>query len=417
MTAYELSRSAALNELIRAAEGCAENPQDKSAARELASRLKFMAVFVDQLRAQYRSSRELRPATDLMKRLDPTIRQEIDRLKSGLKRIDRWLDDRRTDHLERGCQEAREAADALLTAFDQLREEEETFPTYSRSPLVNELVSVAMGVVRGQTPSEALRVRLEAFYTYWKKTMGDAREWLKSPAENDQVRALAAEVPVEMERLKAGLKLMSRYFSDQRKDQLEKGGQQVSQAAERLLDLRAQILDAASPRVPCPRCSESNPPGSRVCGRCQARLPELAMGPSSTLEVQAGAPQQERFAYLVRLESAVEACLEGRQTPAELRPTVEWFAANVRQGKRSLEALKMPASFPNDEIRQVAESCKQGMETASRLFVDGVEQLESFFGNQERGSLETGMDRIRAGAALMTEAQERMRAVGFAPPR
>lgn len=141
------------------------------------------------------------------------------------------------------------------------------------------------------------------------------------------------------------------------------------------------------------------------------------MGPSSTLEVQAGAPQQERFAYLVRLESAVEACLEGRQTPAELRPTVEWFAANVRQGKRSLEALKMPASFPNDEIRQVAESCKQGMETASRLFVDGVEQLESFFGNQERGSLETGMDRIRAGAALMTEAQERMRAVGFAPPR
>lgn len=273
MIVYELSRSAALNELIRAAQACADNPQDKSLARELASRLKFMAVFMDQLKAQYRSSKELRPPTPLMQELDPVIRQEMDRLKSGLKRVDRWLDDRRQDHLEEGCRASREAADALLGAFDRLRQEEEAFTTYSRSPVVNELAHVAMGVARGHAPEDALKTRLDAFYAFWKKTMGDAKEWVRSPAENDQVRALAAEVPPEMARMKAGLKTMSRFFSDRRKQHLEKGVQEIAAAAERLLDLRAQILDASAPRVMCPRCSQANPPGSRVCGSCSARLP------------------------------------------------------------------------------------------------------------------------------------------------
>lgn len=417
MTAYELSRSAALNELIRAAQSCAENPQDKTAARELASRLKFMAVFVDQLKAQYRSSKELRPNTSLIKELDPSIRQEMERLKAGLKRIDRWLDDRRQEHLEDGCRAAREAADTMLSAFDRLRSEEETFPTYSRSPLVNELANVAMGVVRGHAPEDALKVRLEAFYTYWKKTMGDAREWLKSPAENEQVSTLAAEVPGQMEKLKAGLKEMSRYFSDKKKAHLEKGVEAITKSAERLLELRSQILDASIPKLVCPRCSFSNAPGSRVCGKCQARLPELAVGSASTMELQAGAPTQERFAYLVRLENAVDSYLEGRTTASELRPTIEWFAANVRQGKRNLDALKPPSSYPSDEIRQGAEAARGTMDQASRLFVEGVEHLERFFSAEERHQLDTGMERIRAGAALMTEAQERMRAMGFRPPQ
>lgn len=417
MTTYELSRSAALNELIRAAEACAESPRDKTAARELAARLKFMAVFVDQLKSQYRQSKELRPPTALIKELDPTIREEMDRLKSGLKRIDRYLDDPRPEHLEAGCKAARGAADALLGAFDRLREEEMSFPTYSQSPIVNELVNVAKGVLQGHVPDAPLKTRLQAFYAAWKKTMGDAREWIKSPAENDDVAHLVGLVPPEMERVKAGLKEMSRYFTDRRKQHLEKGCKEVAAATDRLLELRAQILDASAPRLVCPRCSESNPPGSRLCGKCQARLPELAMGPASTLEVQVGVPTQERFAYLVRLETAVDAYLEGRSTVAELRPTVEWFAANVRQGKRSLEALKTPPSFPSEEMRTACEATRKTMDEASGLFVAGVELLESFFQGQDRSQLETGMERVRAGAALMTEAQERMRAMGFGPPR
>ncbi|MCE7870566.1 hypothetical protein DYH09_09340 [bacterium CPR1] len=417
MPAFELSRSAALNELIRAARACSENSQDKTLARELAARLKFMAIFVDQLRAQYRSSKELRPSTSLIKELDPLIRQELERLKTALKRIDRWLDDRQADHLVRGCREAQEAADSMLGAFDRLRQEEESFPTYSESPLVNELASVALGVARGQIPDEPLRIRLDAFYSHWKQAMGDAREWVKSPAENEQVLALIPEITRGMEKMKRGLKEMSRYFSDKNREHLKKGCEMVLETASHLLGLRKKVLEAAAPRLVCPRCSESNAPGSKVCRQCQARLPELAMGPASTFEVEAGLPGQARFAYIVRLEEAVEAFLDDRLAAAELRPTVEWFAANVRQGRRALDNLKPPASFPSEELRQGAEASRKSMEASSRLFLEGVELLERFFVESHRSHLEQGVERIRAGAALMAEAQERMRLMGFGGPR
>ncbi|MEW6282603.1 MAG: zinc ribbon domain-containing protein, partial [Candidatus Eremiobacterota bacterium] len=389
--------------------------QEKEVSRELSSRLKFMALFADQLRQQYKSSKELRQHTSLLRELDPHVRREMERLRSGLKRIHRWFEEPRPEHLEEGCRESREAADSLLDAFDRLRGEEETFPVFSQSPPVNELVNVAMGVNRGTTPDEALRTRLEGFYNHWKRTLADAKEWEKSPPENEQVAAELPGVKSGLDLMTRGLREMSRYFSDKDKEHLRKGCDLILRASEGLLELRKRVLEAAVPSVPCPRCSRSNPPGSKICGGCNARLPELPGSGSSTLEVHAEAPGQTRFAYVVRLEEAVEACLEGRLSAKELRPTVEWFAANVRQGKRSLDALKPPA-IPNEDLRRGLEEARRLMDDASVVLVEGVDRLERYFADPSREHLDEGLERVRRGAALMFESQERMRALGMGAP-
>ncbi|MBI3927263.1 MAG: hypothetical protein HY319_17125 [Armatimonadetes bacterium] len=409
MNPFELSGSPALNGLLEAAGLCYEQG-DRDQKEELSRHLSFLTEFRRQVRQQYRESRKLRPRTPLFRETEPRVEKDFERLKEGLRQVRRYLETGDRERLVKGCPVAREAVDSLLAAMDRLRQEEEQFPIYSPSPYIHELAHVALGVVRGEIEPEQLARRLERIRADWKKTRTDLKEWASAPVENDRVAELLPQIVQSMDYLGRGLDRMNAYFPKKNKLSLKEGSEVVLRAADALARLYEELNRAIVPPVPCPRCAAENPPGSRTCEACGAQLPALAGGPISTVDVQsAGAAHPPRFAYIVRVEEAVESFLRGELEQETLQKTVRWFRSRVDAGRRQLKAARPPERFPSPDMEKHARAVRDLMEAAGQLLHEGTELLERFFAEGEREHLSAGLETIRRAESRVAQAQEEMR--------
>ena len=418
MDPFELSRSPYFNDVIRAAREAAEDPAHPEVhGRDLADRLKFMAEFTELLARRFASSMKVRPKTALSRSAPPRVEKALLELKEALRDLQAWLQDRDSRRLPRGCTRGRAAVEDLFAVFEELRREEESFPVFSRSPFVQELVRVAMGVAKGEFPPEALKEKLDWMRERYKDFRKDFAAWSTAPRENDDVDRLLPTAARALDRMGASLDEMARYLQDRNRDHLKVGCEALLQAGEVLVSVQDELLKATLPQgAACPRCSAPNEPGARACSACGATLPGVAGLPTQTMELREATPGRPTFSHLVRLETAVEEHLHGTVDRDELRRQVEWFAQKARSGRKQFEGMRLPEGFPSEEARGVALATRDLMDRGTRAVVDGVERLERYLSDGDRQNLDRGMERIREGADLIMQGQEKAQQVGVTPP-
>lgn len=354
-------------------------------------------------------SREFRLPTPLYREVSPVIERELGTFRSALKSIDRAV---RKDPaaLLAACSSARSAVDTLMDLFDRLRLEEEGFPRYSESPFLHQLAYFTHGYLSRQLSERPLRDFLGFLAQRHREMSRDLAEWGKASAENPRVEELTPALARSLRHLGRGLAEMSRSLSAGDRARLEKYLKAVLEVGEEMVRLHKELNEALAPTVACPRCGVGNEPGSRVCSGCGARLPELASGPVSSLEVFAGQrPTRPRFAHVTRLEEAVEQHLAGSLSRDELAETLRWFASRVAAGRKSLSALRPPDRFPSPEMEQTAARARALMEEGGATMEAGAALLERYLTDGSRDQAERGLEQVRAGSELVGEAQKLLR--------
>lgn len=409
MDPFELSRSPYFNDVIRAAREAAEDPVHSDLrARDLAERLKFMAEFAEVLAGRFAAAMRVRPRTPLSRSAPPRVEKALMELKEALRDLQGWVKDHNPERLPRGCARGRAAVEDLFEVFEEMRLEEESFPVFSQSPYIQELVRVALGVAKGEFPPDTLTERLEWMRAHYAEFRKDFTAWSSAPTENEEVERLLPTAAKALDRMGAALDEMARYLRDRNREHLRIGCEALLQAGEVLVSAQQALLAAAVPQgAACPRCAAPNQAGARACSECGATLPGIAGIPTQTMEVREATPERAAFANLIRLESAVEGFLDGQEGRDELRRQVEWFAQKARAGRKQFESLKLPEGFPSQAAREFAQSTRDLMDRGTRAVVQGVERLERFFTSDEREDLQVGMERIREGADRILQAQER----------
>lgn len=417
MDPFELSRSPYLNDVIRAARQACEDPAHRDLhGKDLGERLKFMAEFSELLARRFAGTMKVRPKTALSRALTPRVEKSLADLKDAMRDLQAWFGDHDPQRLERGCARGRQAVEQLFDAFGELRKEEEGFPVFSRSPFVQELVRVAMGVAKGEFPPEALKEKLEWMQERYREFRKDFVSWSTAPSENAAVDELLPTAAKALDRMGASLEEMARYLKDRNREHLKVGCEMLLQTGEVLIRVQEELIRASVPQgVACPRCAADNPAGARACSNCGATLPEIAGLSTQTVEYREPGAGRPQFAHMVRLESAVEGALQGALGPAELRKQVEWFAAKARSGRKQFEGMKVPDSFPSEEARRVSLETRDLMDRGTKAVVEGADRLEKHLADGDREHLERGMERIRQGADLIMQAQEKAQQVGAAP--
>lgn len=402
MDVFTPSRSPALTGLLEAARLCYEEPTPaRLASSHLREHLAHVAGARRHLDAQYDHNSKMRPRTKLFHEVDPQIRQQFEEFRQGIKLIDRFLDAGNREDLKAGCLQARKAVDALLDLTARLREEEETFPVYSESPVVHELTHLALGVAKGDIPAEFLRTRLDDFRAQVKRTLADYTQWTQSTPETPAVAELLPQVEKGFKVLSLGLEEMARFYVDGQKDRLRQGGELVLKASQALQTLQTRLNKALVPSPVCPRCSQENPPGTRICGGCQSRLPEVESNTTSMSFRVGSETEAPRFAYIERVEEAVEAFRSGQSSEAELKAALEWFSQRISGGRAQLSALQPPERFPSAEAEEHAMQVRQRLEKASQKLADGAQRLLAL-------EFSEGLELVRAGATEMGELQKDM---------
>jgi len=418
MDPFELSKSPYFNDVIRVAREAAEDPHHPDLhAQDLADRLRFMAEFAEVLAGRFAAAMRVRPRTPLSRLAPARVEKALGELKEALRDLQGWIKDRSPERLPRGCARGRAAVEDLFAVFEEMRVEEDSFPLFSQSPYIQELVRVAIGVAKGEFPSDTLSERLEWMRRHYGEFRKDFAAWSNAPTENDEVERLLPTAARALDRMGAALDEMARYLRDRNREHLKLGCEALLQASEVLLSTQQALLAAAVPQgAACPRCATPNPAGARACSKCGATLPEIAGIPTQTMEVREATPERTAFANLVRLESAVEGFLQGEEKREELRRQVEWFAQKARSGRKQFESMKLPDGFPSEAARQIAQTTRELMDRGTRSVVQGVEKLERFFTRDEREDLQAGMERVREGAALILQAQEKAMQAQAPPP-
>lgn len=406
MDPFEFSVSPYFNDVIRAAQVLDCDPTQEDNRRDFAEHLEFIAKFAQFLAQQFHEAIKIRPKTELSKQAPPRFKLALQEFTQALNWLNSYLHSQQRQELLDGLDLGRTSLKSMLDIFEEMRVEEEAFPQFSSSPFVQELVRVATGVAKQQYPPEVLKEKLEWMRSRHKTFCQDFQDLKKSPKESDELDTLLPQAEKYLAQMGEGLDNMALFFKDRDRKHLKEGCAVLLQASERLVKVQERLMtvSVAQP-VACTKCSAMNPGGSKTCQKCGAVLPEIAGLSKQTLELREQQAGRPTYAYLSRLEGAVEGRLQGYISVEALRDQVESFAKRAEQGRRNLDQMKAPQNYPDETTREVCQRAHAMLDEGTQKIVAGVNQLRRYFTSEEVEDLVQGMEQIYAGSDIITASQ------------
>jgi hypothetical protein len=369
----------------------------------LAGALAEMRDFLQAFRGQFERGMQVREPTPLAAEVQVLVQADLDRLEQALEQVESFLAGSDPELLLQGIGRGRQAVESMFAQFARLQEEERTFPVFSRSPYVHELVRVARGVAAGHFPAEALAEKLDWMLTRCRQTLEEQERMALLPGARPSPQA--REHLLEMLQ---GLEEMGRYFQDGDVVHLEQGEGTVRRCAEFLVEeWEAQERADEPPTLPCPHCGQANPQGVRRCGRCSALLPELPPAavalPGSALDLVSAEPRLTRPvpAYLVALEAAVQGVLTRTGSEQDLAAALRFMAESVQRGRSELASFRPPLGD-----RERVQTARQAVEAAADQASRGLERMQRYFQDRDSEHLRQGLEMVREAADKLVTAHE-----------
>ena len=154
--------------------------------------------------------------------------------------------------------------------------------------------------------------------------------------------------------------------------------------------------------VYCPRCSGANPRGQQRCSHCAQGLPQPvcqdANAEPQQTESQTTTPNHDRVV------AAVEGFRQGLMTASVLRQEVTEVWQNLHRHWRSLDKDRQQSRRLPAQQAAAYSQVLEAIEAALDSSLAAVEELLSFFEDQQPVHLEQGMDLLSLATPQMVDA-------------
>lgn len=417
MDPFELSISPVFNEVIRAAELVYEAPDDPSAKEELSQTLRDMAEFTQYLAASFQEAIKVRPKTELSVRAPQEFAAELKVITEVLSGLKQNLANNKIEPFPELINQGRKALAQMFEIFEQMKKEEESFPVFSKSPYIQEIVRIATGVAKGQYKPEVLKDKVAWLRDRFLEFKDDFASIKDIPKENDDVEKLLPIAEQALQKMGQALEKMTRFQRSYDKKLLKEGCSELLQSSEVLIAVQERLIKASTAQpAACPNCGALNPGGTKKCRACNAIMPAIVGLSTQTMEIKENVPLETKgpaYTYISRLEGSLNSYKRQLLDQKELKREIDFFAQKVSDGLAQFAEMKKKAAAQTESEesnREAILSLYNDMETGLNTLSRGVKKMQSFFDSQDEQILDEGFDVIVAGATLMIDTQNKVSA-------
>lgn len=408
MELFELSLSPYFNTVIRACEAAYYREDDEVISQELEEALQNMTQFCQVLVGSFNEALSIRPKSELSLQLPNRFEKEMRIIMQSISTIKSFLHDKKIAILPPACQQGSAAIERMFAIFEEMKAEEESFPIFSKSPYIQELVRIATGVAKGQYKSDTLNEKLQWMRDRYNEFKADFAEMQNIPKENEDVEKLLPVAESALNKMGVALERMSRFTKTYDKNLLKEGCAELLQSSEVLIAVQDRLMKVSTAQpAACPKCGAMNPGGARRCRECDAVMPAVAGLSTQTIEVKENTDNDNRpsFTYLARLEGAIESRKQGLLSIEEFTKEASSFANRARQGCNNFKNIERPGNLP-EVVKETTDRGYNLMQEGVTAVASGAAKIEAYCQNQELELLDSGWEEINRGAAQMLEGQE-----------
>ena len=173
--------------------------------------------------------------------------------------------------------------------------------------------------------------------------------------------------------------------------------QRLQSNTARLLEIQQalQAQESSPDSLLCLHCSRENPPGSRFCQGCQARL--LTAAPSHP-----GSTPRPWAAQLQTLVSAAHDFQAQRSDRQAFVAVIDDYQQRTERAHQQLRDMSLPWSTePASDPQQLYLQARQAMQEALQELSLGTEGLRRFADSRDPQELEEALERCHCGQAHM----------------
>lgn len=279
-------------------------------------------------------------------------------------------------------------------------------------PIVNHSIGLAQGIVAGAVTGEQLSKELAGMRAHLESYKAKSAEVPIDPDASDLVKHCFELMEKAYAGFSAGWDQMEQYAKDGSAAHLAEGVEALVAASVPLfeVDLFAEMAKKSIPApIPCVKCGNFNPGGSKRCDRCGATLLQQPGGaePDAAITVTEGSqlpsdPSQYQSSHFLRLQAVAKGVLAGDHPPEELGEAIRWMRTLVTQGEEEFTRLQQNRAKPAATDKEYYAL----MQSALTTYRAGLDRLAHYLTGK-------APDDIHDGLAQCQEASEELVRVFF----
>lgn len=407
MEQFELSISPVFNEVIHAAEAVFNYPDDEAFREDLGACLRAMAEFMQTLSAYFQEAIKIRPKTELSVSAPKEFEKELQTMTSVISALKDILKEKDVKAIPELLDKGRGSLTSMFDIFERMKKEEESFPVFSKSPYIQEIVRIATGVAKNQYKPEALRDKLHWLRDRYLEFKDDFAGMKDIPKENEDVEKLIPIAEQALNRMGASLDKMAAFLRNYDKQLLKDGCSELLQSSEVLIAVQERMMKASTAQpAACPNCGAMNPGGAKRCRSCSAQMPSIVGLSTQTLEIKENNEEGgigASYTYLVRLQGACGSYRKELISFDDLKREINFFAEKVKAGKEKFAQMKK--QYADQPHTEQTDLCYKELETGIGKLSEGLGCLNQFLTDKNSDHIDKGLEKIFEGAEAMTYAQ------------
>lgn len=408
MEQFELSISPVFNEVIRLAQDLSTVPSDESMQQEFVQSIANMAEFIESLSNAFNAAMQVRPKTPLSQQFPQEFTKDLEIITKVLKELKVAASEQNTGSFSGLLSRGREALAHMFDIFERMRKEEESFPVFSKSPYIQEIVRIATGVAKNQYKPETLKDKLFWLRDRYREFKEDFAGMRDIPAENEDVEKLFPIADQALISMGQALDEMAGFFKNYNKQLLKDGCAKLLQSSEILIAVQDRLTKASTAQpAACPKCGAMNPGGTKRCRSCSAQMPAIVGLSTQTMEYkeQTEGSNNYQYTHLMRITEACNSYKSKLIGDSELKREIDFFSGKVKKGLSDFKAMKDKADSSDETMEPQVTSMYENMEEGLNALVQGLDKLSKFLTSKDDELMESGLELLNRGADLMIRAQ------------
>ncbi len=412
---FSLTRSPYLNDVIKEAESIYYEQACPEAYFELLKeKLATMQEVVKSMEEVYEKTKATQERTEGIIAQDEIIEQNLLLFNQAMMQCERIFSTKDKNIMLEALASMKNATANLFYAFDNLKEEELRYDSFSQSPYFSELIRITNGVIEGRFSGDALTERLTFMQIFWERTFKEFTIY-KTQKVNNQI--IADRIPILEEAYRncgAGLAEMAVFYEDGNLEHLSSGIATVKYASDILVE-SFSIIDQALHKdevKTCFRCGGANELNARICSNCQAVIPNYTSyeSPSKGLDITVeetitAVPERYITTNILKLMEVVNGFKMGEGNPEDLANTLEWLWNKLQQGKEMHQKMQIPPTIDDAETIQKLELSRDCMAAGIQKLENALIEMNVFFEDGEVSHLTEGLEIALSGNDDIVEVQ------------
>ena len=293
-----------------------------------------------------------------------------------------------------------------------------------RMTRTNVLLSAAETFRTGGIGPDAFAESVEAFETQLREERDAVAEMTVAQINSEAIKRELEGVTEAYEMHEDALALFSEILEGEVDGkEFDNAKKLLIEASEKLSDHKEALIEIGENegKVSCVRCGAKNEPGSKVCSKCGAQLPQQTNQSASTLSLQEndGAAvfggELEITTNLERLFVAINNIAEDKISDEEFNEVLVWMDGLVSDAQSTMPDvpdLTPPAQF-GEEAAKNFEMVAEDLHEQRAKMMQGMAELQSalgtlhsYFETRENETLIRGVQEVRNGALKMQQAEK-----------